>query len=57
MIAQNNIQPKLIGEIGCGAGEILNQLYLQMPEDVRFTGYEISPQAYELCKQRENNRL
>jgi 2-polyprenyl-3-methyl-5-hydroxy-6-metoxy-1,4-benzoquinol methylase len=46
------IAPKSICEVGCGAGEILVQLQNQMPDDVRFAGYEISPQAYELCKPR-----
>jgi Methyltransferase domain len=46
------IAPKSICEVGCGAGEILVQLQNQMLTDVRFAGYEVSPQAYELCKSR-----
>lgn len=57
MIARNKLQPHSICEVGCGAGEILNQLYHKMPNDISFTGYEISPQAFEFCKQRMKERL
>lgn len=53
MIKRNNLHPDSICEIGCGAGEILNQLYLQLPEKIIFHGYEISPQAFDLCQQRQ----
>ncbi|MDR2962686.1 MAG: class I SAM-dependent methyltransferase [Bacteroidales bacterium] len=57
IIEKNNVQPSSICEIGCGAGEILNQLFLRMNDNVSFTGYEISPHAFELCKQKEKERL
>lgn len=57
MTARNNILPKTICEVGCGAGEILAQLQRQMKKDCVFYGYEISPQAFELCRQRSNERL
>jgi len=57
IISKNKIQPHSICEIGCGAGEVLNQMHLEMPEDISFSGYEISPQAFELCRKREKNRL
>ncbi len=57
IITNNRLQPHSICEVGCGAGEILHQLYLQMPDDVSFAGYEISPQAFELCQQRKKDRL
>jgi SAM-dependent methyltransferase len=51
IIRKNDIHPKRIAEIGCGAGRILAELsretYLK---DVQFEGYDISPQAIELCK-------
>jgi 2-polyprenyl-3-methyl-5-hydroxy-6-metoxy-1,4-benzoquinol methylase len=56
MLRKNDISPKTICELGCGAGEILNQLYLKM-KDVEFTGYEISKFAFELCRTRENAKL
>lgn len=36
-------------DMGCGSGELIKQWALQAPE-VLFTGYDISPQAIELCK-------
>ncbi len=57
MMKRNNIAPKTICEVGCGAGEILKQLQLLMNDECTFWGYEISPQAIELCKSRANERL
>jgi 2-polyprenyl-3-methyl-5-hydroxy-6-metoxy-1,4-benzoquinol methylase len=57
IITKNDLHPDSIGEIGCGAGEILNQLLMQMPAHVRFTGYEIAPDAFKLCQQRVKERL
>jgi SAM-dependent methyltransferase len=57
MIRRNDLQPNSICEIGCGAGEVLNQLHLLLPGPVSFTGFEISPQAFQLCKTNEKERL
>lgn len=57
MLDRNNLVLGTICEIGCGAGEILHQLQLNLPNNVNFYGYDISPQAYALCKYRENTRL
>ncbi|MBI5918958.1 MAG: class I SAM-dependent methyltransferase [Nitrosomonadales bacterium] len=57
LLQRNKLAPTRIAEVGCGAGEILNQLFLTLPADCTFTGYEISPQAIELCNQRRNERL
>jgi len=57
LIQKHNLKPETICEVGCGCGEILSQLQTRMPDDCLFTGYEVSPQAYELCHQRENKRL
>lgn len=57
MITQNDIMPKTVCEVGCGAGEILKQLQLNMPKECNFYGYEISPQAFELCKKRASDKL
>jgi hypothetical protein len=56
IIDKNGIACETICEVGCGAGEILRQLSLKYPS-TRFIGYEISPQAFELCKSRESARL
>jgi SAM-dependent methyltransferase len=57
MLNQHNLGINSVCEIGCGAGEILKQLYLQLPETTQFTGYEVSPQAFALAQDRTQDRL
>ncbi len=57
MMSRNKIKSKTICEIGCGAGEILVQLQNSLDKDHKFWGYDISPQAFELCKKRSNEGL
>jgi cyclopropane fatty-acyl-phospholipid synthase-like methyltransferase len=57
LLRRNNLSPKTVCEAGCGAGEVLRQLQLQMSPDTEFCGYEISPIAFELCKPRQNEKL
>ena len=57
MLNRHPINPKSIAEVGCGAGEILNQLYLALPTDLTFTGFDISIDAFNFAKERENKRL
>ena len=46
MIERNSLQPKTVVEIGCGAGEILNQLHQRIADKtIEFSGYEIAPDA------------
>ncbi|CAN1537189.1 AdoMet_MTases domain containing protein [Caulobacteraceae bacterium] len=56
ILGRNNIEPRTVCEVGCGAGEILRQLSLKRP-DATFTGYEISPQAFALSQSRAGARL
>jgi SAM-dependent methyltransferase len=56
LIRNHNLQPRTVCEVGCGAGEILSRMHEDLPES-QFTGYEISPQAYELCAARQRDRL
>jgi SAM-dependent methyltransferase len=57
LIQKHRLEPRTICEVGCGSGEILRQLMELMPSTCSFTGYEISPQAFDLCQQRKNDRL
>lgn len=57
MMEKNAIHAATICEVGCGSGEILLQLQKSLPPTTILTGYEISPQAHELCKTRANERL
>jgi SAM-dependent methyltransferase len=57
MLGAHNLKPNTICEVGCGAGEILRSLQEMLPTQVELVGYEISPQAFELAKTRQNDRL
>src|SRR3569833_2547256 len=56
MLSMNNINATTVCEVGCGAGEILKQLSAKHPTTM-FFGYELSPQAFELCKTRESEKV
>lgn len=56
IILKNMVYPTTICEVGCGVGEILSQLS-QKFSNVNFYGYELSPQAYALCKTRESKNV
>jgi ubiquinone/menaquinone biosynthesis C-methylase UbiE len=57
LLGENRISPTTVCEVGCGAGEVLRQLQLQMPTECDFWGYDISPQAFALSQSRANERL
>ncbi|MGD0458126.1 MAG: methyltransferase domain-containing protein [Terriglobia bacterium] len=57
MLAKNRLQLKTICEVGCGAGEVLKLLQEKMDNACSLWGYEISPQALEMCKSKANERL
>jgi len=56
ILNKNNLSPATVCEVGCGAGEILNQLSGVFPNTI-FVGYELSPQAFALCKERESKNV
>jgi cyclopropane fatty-acyl-phospholipid synthase-like methyltransferase len=57
ILQRNQVSPKTICDVGCGAGEVLKQLQTQMNEDCTLWGFDVSPQAIELAKPRANERL
>jgi cyclopropane fatty-acyl-phospholipid synthase-like methyltransferase len=57
MLQKHKLQPTTVCEVGCGAGEVLKLLQVRMDKACSFWGYEISPQALELCKSKANDRL
>lgn len=57
LLERNHVSPRLIFEVGCGAGEVLKQLQDRMGDHCEFWGYEISPQPYNLSRSRETERL
>ena len=57
IIEKNSLDLKSICEIGCGAGEILNQLSGQYSDEMELFGYEISPQAFAICNKKSKANL
>jgi SAM-dependent methyltransferase len=57
MFRKNRLHPRTICEVGCGAGEVLKLLQEHMDNSCRFWGYDISPQALEMCRAKANPRL
>lgn len=57
MLEKNCLDPRTVCEVGCGAGEVLRLLQDRMDPRCRFYGYDISPQALEMCQRRANDRL
>lgn len=56
IVKGNKLTPTSICEIGCGSGEILYCLYNDFNLS-ELVGYEISPQAFKICKPKEKERL
>jgi cyclopropane fatty-acyl-phospholipid synthase-like methyltransferase len=57
MLKRHHLEPETICEVGCGVGEVLRLLQTQMSDSCTFWGYDISPQAIEMSKERANERL
>ena len=57
IINKNGLSLSTICEVGCGAGEILVQLSKLLGEDKEYFGYEISPQAFEICSKKKGNNI
>jgi cyclopropane fatty-acyl-phospholipid synthase-like methyltransferase len=57
MLERHHLVPKTVCEVGCGSGEVLRLLQNRMGDACTFWGYDISPQALEMCRERANERL
>jgi hypothetical protein len=61
LLRRNALKPSTVCEVGCGAGEILNQLSTVhgawFEDGVRFDGYDIAPQAIEMAASRASERV
>ena len=49
LLQKNNITPKEVIEVGCGAGENLVELLKRDSSIEKLSGYDISPQAFALA--------
>lgn len=57
MLKRHDLLPQTICEVGCGAGDVLRLLQVHMNNTCELYGYDISPQAFELCKDKANEML
>lgn len=58
MVSNNNLKVNTVCEIGCGAGEILNQLAKSdLLSHCQFSGYDISIDAHNISISREKENL
>ncbi len=57
LLQRNRIDPSTLCEVGCGAGEVLNRLAREHGDRGVFTGYEISAQAFAICRRKERPNL
>ena len=57
MLKRHHLVPNTVCEVGCGTGEVLRLLQQHMDAHCTFWGYDISPQAIALCKERANEQL
>jgi 2-polyprenyl-3-methyl-5-hydroxy-6-metoxy-1,4-benzoquinol methylase len=57
LMHRNRLNPKTICEVGCGAGEVLRHVHEALGKGIVSDGYEISPQAFELCRKLSKDNL
>lgn len=57
ILSRNGIHPASVAEIGCGAGEVLRSLSTMLDGQVQCSGFEISPQAFEICRPKSRANL
>jgi len=57
MIAKRGLSPKTVCDVGCGGGLVLAQLQPHLSGDCVCWGYDVSPNAINLCAARGNQNL
>lgn len=57
MLERNHLVVRSVSDVGCGAGLILAELQKKLGAEVRFAGYDISPQAIDMARRYENEGL
>lgn len=50
LLAKNQLSPRRVADVGCGAGQVLRELVETVPTIEEAVGFDISPQAIELCQ-------
>ena len=57
MMKQQNLAPKTVCDVGCGAGLVLAELQPHLPSDCVCWGYDVSPGALAMSARRGNKNL
>src|SRR5271169_5434454 len=57
MIKRQNLAPKSVCDVGCGAGLVLSELQPHLHSDCVCWGYDVSPDAIAMCAKRGNESL
>ena len=57
LLKKNDINPKEVIEVGCGAGDNLVELLKKNSSIEKLTGYDISPQAIELAAKKATDKI
>lgn len=57
LLQKNDVHPKRVIEVGCGAGENLVELLKKEGRIEELTGYDISPQAFALAEKRTSDKI
>jgi SAM-dependent methyltransferase len=57
ILRRNDLSPRSVCEVGCGAGGILRALQPELASNCKLVGYEISPQAHARCAAHANEGL
>jgi len=57
MMERNRLTFDSICDVGCGAGQVLVEMQKKIKTDVPLAGFDISPQAIEIAKSKENANL
>src|SRR5208283_5450917 len=57
MMKRQNLKPKAICDVGCGAGVVLAELQSHLPKECICWGYDVSPDAIGMCLERSNENL
>lgn len=57
LLQRNNVKPKQVIEVGCGAGENLVELLKRDNDIEKLAGYDISPQAIELAAKKTTDKI
>src|SRR5947207_14566729 len=57
MLQKNGVSPKTVCDVGCGVGEVLNQLQENLDRECVFWGNDITPQAIDQATTRSSGRI